>query len=197
MLKDDVIKTYEEILNDSKKRFPRNFWEKNSEKKARIIFKYLFEDILKWNKKEIIANFSYEIVSEYKLTTPYTTLYGKSKSNLLKNIYPKLIKGQRVPTLIKTRKKMSIAHKNMSKEKRDRITKGSRENRYCEEYAKKLSDTKLGEVNPNHKLREEQVKEIKKLWTTNNYSTTILGEKFGVKRQTIADIVYGRTWKQT
>jgi len=91
---------------------------------------------------------------------------------------------------------MSISAKNMTVAKRENIIKGIREKRYCKEYAKKLSDGKLGELNPQHKLKTEQVIEIKKLWNIGTYTTTSLGESFGVKRQTIADIVYGRTWKQ-
>lgn len=69
-------------------------------------------------------------------------------------------------------------------------------NNYSKEYLKKLSDTKLGELNPQHKLNVGKVIEIKKLWSYGFYTTASLGEKFGIKRQTIADIVYGRTWKQ-
>lgn len=58
-----------------------------------------------------------------------------------------------------------------------------------------LSDRKLGEKNPRSILTTDKVLQIKKLWSTGNYTPTILGAKFGVARQTITDIVKGRTWK--
>ena len=94
-----------------------------------------------------------------------------------------------------TRLKISIAQKNLSPEKRERINHGIRTKRYNEEYAKKLSDTKLGEINPQAKLTANKVKEIKKLWNTGNYSTASLGKRFQISRQSVADIVKGRTWK--
>jgi len=66
---------------------------------------------------------------------------------------------------------------------------------YSEEYLKKLSITKTGELNPSHKLTVEQVKEVKRLWKLGIYTTASLGAEFNISRQSIADIVYGRTWK--
>jgi len=66
---------------------------------------------------------------------------------------------------------------------------------YSREYLKKLSNKKIGELNPSHKLTIENVIEIKKLWSLGDYTTTSLGKKFNISRQSIADIVYGRTWK--
>lgn len=193
-LQEYCIEEYKNVLSGKRKRFTRGFWETKQEEKARIVFKYLFEEILKWDIDRIINEFDSKTVSEYNLGTPFNIVYGKCVGNVIKDIYPDSI-GLRLPMKKETKLKISNAQKNLSPEKRERITRGQRENRYCEEYAKKLSDTKLGEINPQHKLKTEQVIEIKKLWETKEYTTTSLGEKFGVKRQTIADIVYGRTWK--
>lgn len=95
-----------------------------------------------------------------------------------------------------TKRKISIAQKNLSPEKRANILYGQRNNRYSPEYAKKLSDTKLGTINPQSKLTEKDIVEIRKLWATGNYTTTTIADKYPVSRQSIADIVYGRTWKQ-
>lgn len=189
----DAIEIYNKILDKNLKRFPRNFW--NDKEKSNLIFKYLIDDILHCNNEQIFNNFNYKIIVKYKLTSPFEKFYNKSISNLLNEIYPNLIQGKRLPVAEKTKNKISIAQKNLSKEKREKITKGARENRYCKEYAKKLSDTKLGELNPRHKLIESQVIEIRRLWETKIYTAQSLGDKFGVKRQTITDIVYGRTWK--
>ena len=94
-----------------------------------------------------------------------------------------------------TKKKISIAQKNLPPEKRENINNGIRYKRYTEEYGKKLSDTKLGEVNPQAKLTEEKVRHIKFLWKKGTDSTTVLGNMFNISRQAVADIVYGRTWK--
>lgn len=191
----DLIKEYKEILNGTRKRFTRNTWKSNQEEKAKIVMKYLFEEILKWDTDKIMSDLNYEIISKYKLTTIYDTVYNSSVGNIIKLVYPNVLTSKKIPVSKKTRMKLSIAHKNLSKEKRDNILKGMRENRYCKEYAKKLSDTKLGELNPQHKLKAEQVRKIKIMWKAGNHTCSTLGDMFGVKRQTIADIVYDRTWK--
>lgn len=189
------IDIYKDILNGKRLRFPKNFWDDKGKEKSDIIFKYLIEEILEWDSNELIENFNYEIVSNYKLTSPYCNYYNRSLGNLINSIYPDLLKGGRIPVSEDTCKKISIAQLNLSKEKRENIIIGIRENRYCEEYAKKLSETKIGESNPNHKLKAEQVIKIRNLWVTGNYSCIKLQDMFGVKRQTISDIVYNRTWK--
>jgi hypothetical protein len=193
--KEIIIDIYKQVLNGKRKRFPKYFWDYKGEEKSEIIFKYLFEEVLKWDGERIIKDFNYDMVSEYKLTSPFCEYYNRAIGNILNNIYPELLNGQRLPVTDETCKKISIAQTNLSKEKRENITRGSRENRYCEEYAKKLSDTKLGESNPQHKLKAEQVMEIKRLWATGIYTCVSLQDMFEVKRQTISDIVHGRTWK--
>lgn len=63
------------------------------------------------------------------------------------------------------------------------------------EYLKKLSIANRGENTPSHKVTEEDVRQIKRLWETGSYSTTAIAERYPISRQSVADIVYGRTWK--
>lgn len=51
----------------------------------------------------------------------------------------------------------------------------------------------FGEKHWNRKLTTEKVRRIKTLAKI-GVSTSELGNKFGVSRQSVADIVYGRTW---
>jgi hypothetical protein len=117
------------------------------------------------------------------------------KINTANTISDNTIVKKRKKMTDETKRKISEAQKNLSDEKRERINYGIRNNRYSEAYAQKLSFSKIGETNPQSKLTEDKVIKIKELWNTGYYSTTVLGGKFGVSRQSIADIVYGRTWK--
>lgn len=192
----EILNIYKEILKNKRKVFPRNFWmQEDAKDKSIILFKYIIEKKLKMDQNSITTKFNYEIIRKYKLTTPYRNIYNKSIISIIKSVYPELQHLKALPVKKETCKKLSKAIKNLSKEKRDRINKGIREKRYNEQYAKKLSDTKLGEKNPSHKLKANQVREIRKLWSTGQYSAASLGESFGVKRQTINDIIHNRTWK--
>lgn len=53
----------------------------------------------------------------------------------------------------------------------------------------------FGEKHPNHKLTEQAVIEIKKVYTGKYGEQTALGRKYGVDRSTIALVVKGRNWK--
>jgi len=194
-MEEAIITIYKEILNGKRKRFPLNFWKQKNKNDCKIVFYYLFNNVLELTIEDIVEKLDYNMISKFKLTTPFNKFCNGKFGDLLRLVYPELNIRQRRPMRKCTRKKISIVQKNLSPEKHNNIVKGMRENRYTKVYAKKLSDTKLGEINPKHKLKTNQVREIKKMWLTGNYSTARLGEQFGVKRQTIADIVYGRTWK--
>lgn len=190
-----AVEIYKEILEGKRRRFPKNFFKEKSKEKADAIFKYLFEEKLQWSIEQVIEKLDCPLITEYRLTTIFNRYYGRNIGVLIKSIYPNSFKGKRRPMQKVTKERISLAQKNLSTEKRQNITNGTRRIRNCKQYIKKLSDTKAGELNPQHKLKAEQVVEIRRLWTTKIYTTTTLGEKFGVGRQTIADIVYGRTWK--
>ena len=82
----------------------------------------------------------------------------------------------------------------MSKEKRDRITQGQRENRYTKDYSNKLQELQLGEKNLSAVLTWNLVKEIRKISVEENISQYELADMFNVGRATIADIINYRTW---
>lgn len=52
-----------------------------------------------------------------------------------------------------------------------------------------------GENNHNSKLSLGDVMEIRKLWSSGEYSKRELGEKFGVSPTQISNVVLGRQWK--
>ena len=52
-----------------------------------------------------------------------------------------------------------------------------------------------GEKNPNSKLTESQVKEIRDLYKTGSFTMIRLGEKFGMSRRSISAIVNKDRWK--
>lgn len=190
-----TLEVYKSILRGESKRFPKNFWVDGGKEKFVLIVRYLIEEVMGLTEKEALETVRGETMIRYKLGTPYNLFYHRGIRRILEDVYQKKLEGERLPHTEATKAKLSERQKNLTPEKRENKRRGMRENRYCEEYAEKLSVTKEGEKNPQHKLKKEQVQEIKALWGKGNYTTTTLGLKYGVGRQTIADIVYGRTWK--
>lgn len=90
--------------------------------------------------------------------------------------------------------KMKESSLKMSKEKRDNITRGSRENRYTKDYSIKLQEDKLGEKNISAVLTWDLVNEIRKISREKHISQYELADIFNVGRATIADIINYRTW---
>jgi DNA-binding transcriptional regulator YiaG len=82
----------------------------------------------------------------------------------------------------------------MSKEKRENIARGARENRYTKDYSNKLQEDKLGEKNLSAVLTWDLVNEIRKISREENISQYELANMFNVGRATIADIINYRTW---
>jgi len=72
---------------------------------------------------------------------------------------------------------------------------GSQRRSQNQDYLQKLRIANRGENALNHKVTEKDVREIKRLWETGSYSTTAIADKYPISRQSVADIVYGRTWK--
>lgn len=52
-----------------------------------------------------------------------------------------------------------------------------------------------GEKNPNSKLTESQVQEIRKIYKTGSVTMIQLAEKFGMSRRSISAIVNKDRWK--
>jgi hypothetical protein len=82
----------------------------------------------------------------------------------------------------------------MSKESRDNITRGMRENRYTKDYSIKLQEDKLGEKNLSAVLTWNLVNVIRETARNHNISQYELADTFNVGRATIADIINYRTW---
>lgn len=95
-----------------------------------------------------------------------------------------------------TRLKMSKAHKGrvLSDQAKANIKRGIIEKRYSPEYAKKLSDTKIGDKNPKAKLTWEIVRKIRAEYVPRQVSQQALADKYNVHRSTVADIVNHRCW---
>lgn len=64
-----------------------------------------------------------------------------------------------------------------------------------EETRQKLSKVHSGEGNAAAKLNETQVKEIRELYKTGNYTHRELGSIFGVTKTTAGDIIRNKIWK--
>ena len=93
--KELAIKVYQEVLDGKRKNFPKNYFINSNygEDRAKYCFKYLCEDILKLNKKQIIDTFGtsegLSVLSQYKLKIIMNMLFS-STTDLLETIYPKI-----------------------------------------------------------------------------------------------------------
>ena len=52
-----------------------------------------------------------------------------------------------------------------------------------------------GEKNPNSKLTESQVQEIRDLYKTGSFTMVQLAEKFGMSRRSISAVINKEIWK--
>jgi len=52
-----------------------------------------------------------------------------------------------------------------------------------------------GEKNPNSKLTESQVQEIRHLYKTGSFTMVQLAEKFGMSRRSISAVINKERWK--
>ena len=82
----------------------------------------------------------------------------------------------------------------MSKEKRDNIVRGIRENRYTKNYSIKLQEYQLGEKNISAILTWDLVDKIRDMARNQNISQYKIAEIFNIGRGTVADIINYRTW---
>lgn len=74
----------------------------------------------------------------------------------------------------------------------ERLARGDRNG--SRKYPERLRPPR-GEKHGHSKLTESEVLEIKTLYATGEWTQKQLGEKFHVKRQSVGDILTGRTWK--
>lgn len=83
-----VIELYKSLLDGSIKQFPKGFWKNDRFKKAKIITKFLIEDVLDWSDKEIVQNFNSDILSKYGLYTMLMDVFKGSIFAVIHNAYP-------------------------------------------------------------------------------------------------------------
>ncbi|MTI53799.1 hypothetical protein [Geosporobacter ferrireducens] len=84
-----AIEIYKLVLDRKLRRFPMFFWEKpESIESAREIVRYLFEEILKWDRNDIIQKLDMKVFPEYKLGGMLKILFSNSTFDALCNAYP-------------------------------------------------------------------------------------------------------------
>jgi predicted XRE-type DNA-binding protein len=99
-----------------------------------------------------------------------------------------------------TRKKISESNKDKypSEETRKKLSESHKGKKLSEGTKIKLSESHIGkhigENNNNSILTKQDIIEIKLLLLEKNFSQTQIAIIFGVSRQTISDIKYGRIW---
>ena len=66
-------------------------------------------------------------------------------------------------------------------------------------YDNKLEEKRCGEEHHAHKLTEDEVKYIKRVYVKRHseYGAVALANKFGVDRTTIHDVIRGKTWRES
>jgi hypothetical protein len=88
-----AIKVYNQVLEGKRKNFPKNYFINSiyGDTRAKTCFKYLCEDILKYDKNAILEHFGTSegltILSQYKLKIIMNMVYS-STTDLLENVYP-------------------------------------------------------------------------------------------------------------
>lgn len=92
-----AIRTYKEVLDGKRKNFPKNYFIDGNYGELRAIccFKYLCEDLLKFDSNEIYETFSnskcFELLSKYKLKIIMNVVFS-STTDLLETVYPDILK---------------------------------------------------------------------------------------------------------
>jgi group I intron endonuclease len=95
------------------------------------------------------------------------------------------------------KQKLSLAHigKILKEDHKKKIRVAGLGKKRTLDSIEKISKAKLGEKNPQAKLSEENVREIKTLLQSNQITPKNIGIKFGVASRTIRDIKNGITWQ--
>lgn len=137
-------------------------------------------------------------------------LYGDEKQSILKTAKQLGMSQRTVSNVVKyylknERSRSDIqrtAFNNLTEEQKENFFDRSKQVKSDKGYKVKLSKTKFGTLNPQHKLKEIDVMHIRKEYNEliqkgqqKTETQTLLAEKYNVKRPTISDIVLNRTWK--
>ena len=94
-----AIKTYQEVLDGKRKNFPKNYFldGHNGEERAIYCFKYLCENLLHYDEKQIFETFNtskcFDLLSEYRLKIIMNVLFV-STTDLLETAYPGIFERQ-------------------------------------------------------------------------------------------------------
>jgi len=93
MVSEDQVaeETYKEVLSGNRQKFPKFFWIDDGIANlhhAKVVTRYLIEDILKWNRDDVIRKFSSELLKKYKLYGMLSSVFGNSAMSVLENAYP-------------------------------------------------------------------------------------------------------------
>lgn len=85
------IKIYNQVLDGTLNAFPKYFWQDdiggNKFEAANICTKYLFDEILQWNKYDICSRTTYEVFRANKLDGMLQILFQGSISQAINNAY--------------------------------------------------------------------------------------------------------------
>lgn len=90
-MKSDSVQIYEDVLKQTLKRFPRDFWvndENMNYKASAEITRYLIEEVLKWDDEKVKSDISCKVFFEHKLKGMLCTLFGDSVFAAIDNAYP-------------------------------------------------------------------------------------------------------------
>jgi hypothetical protein len=82
----------------------------------------------------------------------------------------------------------------VAKEKNGTMPRGEKNPFYGKHHTEEVKTLSRGENNKHAKLVEAQVREIRKLYETGEYTQTELAEKYGVSRKGISHIINRTTW---
>lgn len=88
---DEIQDIYKEVLKGIRLKFPKYFWFDDGMVNlyhAKVVTKYLIEDILKWNKDEVTKSFNSALLRQYKLSGMLHQVFGTSPMAVLENAYP-------------------------------------------------------------------------------------------------------------
>ena len=88
---EEIQDIFEEVLMGIRLKFPKSFWSEGGTVNlyhAKVITKYLIEDILKWDRVKVTKNFSADLLRQYKLLGMKQNVFVDSPMAVLENAYP-------------------------------------------------------------------------------------------------------------
>ncbi|OPA02037.1 hypothetical protein BHL27_06680 [Bacillus cereus] len=84
-----IEEIYQEILDGKRSRFPANTWkEDNNNEMARRVIQYLINNILKWDKEDILKSWNTPLLVKYRLRGLLKHSYDNSPYKAIDDLYP-------------------------------------------------------------------------------------------------------------